>query len=281
MAGNIKHLYIHMPFCKRKCSYCDFYSISNVSADKKKAYTEAVIKEIQHFSDTLVKPLDTVYFGGGSPFMAGLDNLSSIINVISPYMDKNTEFSVELNPEHIEGNNEIFDLGFNRVSLGVQTTDPGILKRIKREYNADVLSINIKALQDRGINLSLDFMFGLPGQDIKKLKNDIDFIKCKNPDHLSFYLFTLPKGHEMEAECAPEDLVDEMFMTIHNGLTPLGYDHYEVSNYAVKGKECRHNMAYWERRSYLGIGAAAHSFIKEKKLRSWHAKDVDSYIMKE
>ena len=279
MVGNIKHLYIHMPFCKRKCSYCDFYSISNISEDKKKAYTYAVIKEIQHFSGTLGKPLDTVYFGGGSPFMAGLDNLRSIIDVLSPYMDKNTEFSVELNPEHIEGNDEILDLGFNRVSLGVQTTDLDILKLLKREYDAEKLSGNIKRLKDKDINLSVDFMFGLPGQNIKKLKNDIDFIKVKKPEHISFYVFTLPKGHEMEAECASDDLVEKMFMTTHNGLTPLEYDHYEVSNYAVKGKECRHNMAYWERKSYLGIGAAAHSFIKEKKLRRWHAKDVDSYIL--
>ena len=279
MAGNIKHLYIHMPFCKRKCSYCDFYSISNVSEDKKKAYKDAVIKEIQHFSGTLAYPLDTVYFGGGSPFMAGLDNLRSITDAISQYIDKDTEFSVELNPEHIEGNDDIFHLGFNRVSIGVQTTDPGILKRIKREYDAEKLSRNIKTLQDKGINLSVDFMFGLPGQDIKKLKNDIDFIKVKKPDHVSFYLFTLPKVHEMAAECASEDLVDEMFATIHNGLIPLGYDHYEVSNYAVKGKECRHNMAYWERKSYVGIGSASHSFIKDKKIRAWHAKDVDSYII--
>ncbi|MCX6111861.1 MAG: radical SAM protein [Proteobacteria bacterium] len=193
-------------------------------------------------------------------------------------MDKNTEFSVELNPEHIERNSKIFDLGFNRISLGVQTTDTGILKRINREYNAEMLSGNIKILKDKGVNLSLDFMFGLPGQDIKKLKKDIDFIKDKKPEHVSFYLFTLPKNHEMAGECASDDLVYEMFKVIHNELTALGYDHYEVSNYAVKGKGCKHNMAYWERKSYLGIGAAAHSFIKEEKLRRWHPKDVDSYI---
>ena len=278
MSGNIKHLYIHMPFCRRKCSYCDFYSVSNVSADKKKAYTDAVIKEIRHFSETLCQPLDTVYFGGGSPFMAGLDNLRHIIDVLSPYMDKNTEFSVELNPEHLEGNIEIFDLGFNRISLGVQTTDLDILKRINREYDADTLSKNIKVLKDKGIDLSLDFMFGLPGQDIKKLKNDIDFIKAKKPDHVSFYLFTIHKDHEMADACASDDLVEEMFMVTHDGLKAIGYDHYEVSNYALKGKECRHNMAYWERRSYLGVGAAAHSFIKEDKIRKWHPKDIDSYI---
>ena len=276
MTANIKHLYIHIPFCRSKCPYCDFFSIPNASENKKSSYVAAVIREFAHLSKLIAVPLETVYLGGGSPILLGPKNLSIILGAISPFTNPNTEKSIELNPEHVE--EEMFNFDFNRISLGVQTVDLDILKKIKRKYDLDKLVQNIKRIKRENISVSLDFMFGLPGQGLAELKRDIDFIDEHRPEHISFYLFTPPRDYEYIYECAADELAEEMFHTIHNSILKLGYGHYEISNYSLKAKECKHNMAYWERKSYLGLGAAAHSFLSDKKQRSWHAKDVDAYI---
>jgi oxygen-independent coproporphyrinogen III oxidase len=278
MPANIKHLYAHIPFCRSKCPYCDFFSIPHAGDDKKKLYTQALIRELTFLSDSLAAPLETVYFGGGSPLMIGSENLLSVLRTILPKTNNRTEISVELNPDHLEEHEDIFEFGFNRMSIGVQTTDQAILKKIKRKYDLGKLIKNIDKIKKRSKILSLDFMFGLPGQGLKELDEDINFIKDQRPEHLSFYLFTPPSEYEYINDCADDELVEQMFSVLNKSLTGLDYDHYEISNYALGDKACRHNMAYWERRSYLGIGAGAHSLLSNKKQRSWHAKDVDAYI---
>jgi oxygen-independent coproporphyrinogen-3 oxidase len=208
----------------------------------------------------------------------GTDKLSSILEAVHAKTNINTEISVELNPDHIEDNEPLLDLGFNRLSIGVQTTNTNMLGKIKRAYNMKKLVQNIRKIRKASKDLSLDFMFGLPGQGLKDLKDDIRFVKDQMPDHLSFYLFTPPSNYEHMKECASDTLAEQMLYTIHDSLLKLGYDHYEVSNYAFNNKICRHNMAYWERKSYLGIGAGSHSFISEKKQRMWHVRDVLGYI---
>ncbi|MEI6092471.1 MAG: radical SAM family heme chaperone HemW [bacterium] len=278
MLANIKHLYIHVPFCKNKCPYCDFFSVPNSEKKDIDLYIGAIIKEIQSFSHSLSKPLDTVYFGGGSPLMAGNANISKILDKISGFISKETELSIEVNPEHLEGSFEFLTLGFNRISIGVQTTNSAILKKIKRKYNPKVLVDNIKKIRARNILLSIDIMFGLPGQKLKDLEEDLDFIIDQKPDHISCYLFTPPYGYELKDECASDSLTEKMFSMIHTVLCKHGYEHYEVSNYCLKNKVCKHNMAYWERKSYVGVGAAAHSFISQEKQRRWHKKNIESYI---
>lgn len=278
MPANIKHLYIHVPFCKSKCPYCDFFSIPNSNKKEIDSYTDAVIKEIEFFSDTLSKDLDSVYFGGGSPLMAGPDNIRKILNTISAFISKKTELSIELNPEHIEDSSEFLDLGFNRMSIGVQTINKDILAKIKRTYNFDKLVDNIKKIKDKNIDLSIDIMFGLPDQKLEHLEKDLQFLIDQGTTHVSCYLFTPPNGYERTKSCASDSLTEKMFNTIHNVLYDHGYEHYEISNYCLNNKICRHNMAYWERRSYLGIGAGAHSFIFEDKERRWHKKDIYSYM---
>ena len=278
MPANIKHLYIHVPFCKSKCPYCDFFSIPNSNKKDIDRYTEALIKEIRFFSNTLSQPLDTVYFGGGSPLMAGPDNIRKIIDTFSDRISKKTELSVELNPEHIEGKTEFLDLGFNRISIGVQTTNTEILHKIKRKYNFDILVDNINKIKSRKIDLSMDIMFGLPDQKLKDLEKDLQFLANQKPEHVSCYLFTPPHGYELTDRCASDALTEKMFSMIHNTLCAHKYEHYEISNYCLEDKICQHNMAYWERKSYLGIGAGAHSFVAQDKERRWHKKDIYSYI---
>lgn len=280
---SVKYIYIHIPFCKSKCPYCDFFSLPISSYDIKNKYTTAIINELEHKKNLMGFPLKTLYFGGGSPFMLGMDNLKKIMHKFKAYTDKKTEISIELNPEHLEKkqNNilkELESLGFNRISIGVQTINRRLLRKIERNYEKEELVKTINNIKRRKMNLSLDFMFGLPGQKIKDLKKDLDFVKRIIPEHLSFYLFTPPDKYKLIKECTEEELSCEMLNLISFELSNAGYRHYEVSNFCMGSNQCIHNMAYWQRRSYLGIGAGAHSFDKEKKIRTWNLKDIKKYI---
>jgi oxygen-independent coproporphyrinogen-3 oxidase len=215
--------------------------------------------------------------------MLGMDNLKRIMSKLKPYINKKTEISIELNPEHLEKKQKTIlknleNLGFNRISIGVQTINKKILKKIERNYEKEELIKTIDEIRKRKITLSLDFMFGLPSQSIKDLKNDLDFVKQIMPEHISFYSFTPPDRYKLVKECASDELSCKMFDLISSELGKSIYKHYEVSNFCLGSKKCSHNMAYWQRRSYIGLGAGAHSFDKNKKTRSWNKQDIISYI---
>ena len=286
MSNLIKHLYVHIPFCKSKCPYCDFYSISSANTQTKDQYCSSLIKEFEHHKATLSQPLASLYLGGGSPFMLGMDNLRTLLKVISPQINTTTETTIELNPEHVEDDNtkrELIELlkegKINRVSLGVQTTNEEIKKLISRKYSLEKLVSLCDTLKENSFNISFDFMFALPDQTLSMLEEDINFIKVCNPHHVSMYLFTPPENYSLINLLPNEETIEQMFNLTHDRLVDMGYSHYEISNYSVKGKESRHNMAYWNRVSYLGLGAAAHSFLENKHTRYWHSKDVQTYIM--
>jgi oxygen-independent coproporphyrinogen III oxidase len=280
---SIKHIYVHIPFCKNKCPYCDFFSVPISSYDIKNKYTTAIIKDLKNKEKLISLPLKTLYFGGGSPIMIGIKNLKKIVSKLKPYINKKTELSIELNPEHLEKKQktilkELHNMGFNRISIGVQTTNRQILKKIKRKYNKEELIKTLDELRKTKRRISLDFMFGLPGQSLKDLKNDLDFIKTIMPEHLSFYSFTPPEGYKLIKKCASDDLSCKMLELISNELTKLNYKHYEVSNFCLGSNLCLHNMAYWERKSYIGLGAGAHSFYKDQKTRRWNVQNIKKYI---
>ena len=283
MSNHIKYLYLHIPFCKTKCPYCDFYSISTADIDTKKLYTSALIKEFNMLSNKLTTPLNSVYLGGGSPLMIGRDNLRLILSNINTKCSKDTEITIELNPEHLEENDDLQDsislfkeFNINRVSIGVQTTEPRLKDIILRRFNIEKLSKLISLLLTEKTNISLDFMFGLPGQTIMDLERDISFIKNVQPDHVSMYLFTPPTGYALSNLIPEEKVIEKMFSIIHSKLKAFDFEHYEISNYAKANKYSRHNMAYWKREPYLGLGAGAHSFYENT--RSWHLQDVSAYI---
>jgi len=275
--SKVNHLYIHIPFCKSKCPYCDFFSVTLAGQKIKDRYTDALIKEVKHVSKTLATPLKSFYLGGGNPILIGEINLKKIIDAVKPYMSIRTEKSIEINPEHL-GVLDIPSLGFNRVSVGVQTTNKKALKLIKRKYSMQQLIKNIRTLKGKGVTLSLDFMFALPGQTIVDLKRDIAFIKRTAPEHVSFYMFTPPKGYPLKHLLSDDKTIDKMFKLTHSALDKFGFIHYEVSNFAKNKKICRHNFAYWDKSSYLGLGAGAHSFMSDKRQRMWHGDNVTSYI---
>jgi oxygen-independent coproporphyrinogen-3 oxidase len=276
----IKHLYIHIPFCNSKCSYCDFFSTSAHSEKTRNAYSKALIRDLKDKNFLLNPKLKTIYFGGGSPALLGIENLKKIIKQLKKKI-KNTEITIELNPEHSDfySIEKLTALGINRFSIGVQTTNKRLLDIIKRPYTKNLINHLDKIKKNKNTS-SLDFMFGLPTQKIKDLEKDLFFIKeNKNIiNHVSFYLFTPPKEYKLNfknQKLHSDTLYEKMFDLISKELKKNKFTHYEVSNFS-KEKKSIHNLAYWESKYYLGIGAGAHSYIKN--LRYFYKKDISAYI---
>jgi oxygen-independent coproporphyrinogen III oxidase len=274
--NTIKHLYIHIPFCQKKCPYCDFYSIATKDKNIKKEYLKALIKELNYYKNQVGFNLKTLYFGGGSPLTLGIDKLKILIKNLK--ITNKTEITIEINPEHLENTKNIIkslkDIGFNRISIGVQTLKKSILKELKRFYNLEKLEQNIKEIKKLKINFSLDFMFGLPNQKIEDLKKDLNFVKKHKIKHVSFYLFTV--SDRKPYKLPKEEIIQKMFKLIDKYLTKNKYVHYEVSNFAKYGFFSKHNLAYWSRKEYLGLGVGAHSFLNKK--RFWKIKNLKEYI---
>jgi len=278
----VSTLYIHIPFCNKKCPYCDFFSIAGLSSKTKTQYTSALLKELKSNKDILKTNVKTLYFGGGSPVLLGMNNLEIIIKKIKPLLNKKAEVTIEVNPDQLENkktiNKHLKKLGITRISIGVQTIKKDILTLIERKYDLSNLVKNIHWFKDNKIDVSLDFMFALPRQRIKDLKQDLDFIEKEKPHHVSFYMFTPPERYKHTNLCPDEKETEKMFALIHSRLLKIGYSHYEVSNFALKNKESKHNSVYWNYTSYLGLGSGAHSFLKEKSMRKWNRKDINYYI---
>jgi len=269
----IKHLYIHIPFCKKKCFYCDFYSES-VATKFYKLYTDKLIEELKIYEPFLNQKLQSVYFGGGTPYLLNISNLKKIIFFLRNYLDFNkTEISIELNPYNFLKEKSVVyklsDIGFNRFSIGVQTFNQDIAKSINRLVPVDFHKTLIKL---NNFNLNLDFMFGIGKQTLKSLDYDIKLSKEIQAKHLSYYLFTVPKTIKTPSNSTQE----KMYQLIINSLKN-DYIHYEVSNFSLnKNYYSKHNLAYWTRKHYLGIGAAAHSFVKYKNSELRYA-NIASY----
>jgi oxygen-independent coproporphyrinogen-3 oxidase len=241
--------------------------------------------ELEYRFKELAKPVSSIYLGGGSPLMIGLKNLSSFLERIQSLISKDTEVTIEINPEHLE-DKELCSKTIavlkknkvNRISIGVQTTDIKTREYILRCFNADKLLLLIERFKKLDFIISFDFMFGLPYQTLELLNKDVDFIKKNRPHHVSMYLFTPPDGFALTNRLPDEDLIENMFYLTHEELEKMGYSHYEISNYALDTYESVHNIAYWERKGYIGLGAGAHSFYEQNSIRAWHQKDIPAYI---
>ncbi len=275
-------LYIHLPFCNNKCPYCDFFSVPRLDSNIKDRYTDSLIMEFEHRKIELVDKLRTVYFGGGSPILLGSDNLIKLAKHIKYNFKDIEEITIEVNPEQIGNIHDFLELmlniGINRVSIGVQTTNQRILKLIKRQLDEQKIKETIKLLRKNSIDTSIDMMFGLPSQSINDLEADLDSVIEQEPDHISFYMFTISESYEHYSICPSENIINDMFNKIHKRLSASGYTHYEVSNFCLPNKESKHNSAYWEYVSYTGLGAGAHSFLKDKRIRRWNKSDIGAYI---
>lgn len=281
MAG----LYIHIPFCHSKCSYCDFYS--GLSSGLSKGYVDALIAELKLRRDEITEPFSTVYIGGGTPSIMPVADIVKLVNHLSDIVDLTyvTEFTVEVNPEDVTGSllDNYRRLGINRVSIGVQSFNDILLKNINRCHSAKQAIDAVALLKKAGWNYSMDLMFGLPGQTLQMWSRDVYFLMQLHPPHFSAYLLSYEPGTRLYAmlqsgkvQEASEESVSLMQSYINQSAKENGYSHYEISNYAFCGFHSAHNSAYWSMIPYLGLGASAHSF--DGTLRRFNPANLKLYL---
>ena len=271
-------VYIHIPFCLKKCLYCDFYSITDKSLIT--AYTDTLIEEIKSHKG---EKTQTVYIGGGTPTSIR-DELLRIVDAVNEtfILADDYEFTVEANPGVVDESlfKSLFRKGVNRISLGVQSFNDDELKSLGRIHNSDDAIKSIDMIKGAGFtNFSIDLMFAIPGQTIESLLSSLDWIKKLSPPHVSVYSLILEEGtpfYDMELQLPDEDTEREMYYLITDELKKCGLSRYEISNYAKPGFESRHNTGYWRDTEYIGLGAGAHSYKNNQRYEN--ASDVCLYI---
>lgn len=266
-------LYLHLPFCRRKCPYCDFFSLAEEPGALAR-YTDLLIRNIETVSVAggWSGPFSTVFFGGGTPSLFSAGCIEAILETVQKRfgLDTYAEISMEANPgtlslESLKGYRAA---GVNRLSIGVQSLDARALGLLGRIHSPEDAVRAVDWARQAGFdNLGCDLMFALPGQDALTLERELDQLLGLAPEHLSCYGLTVEEStpfHHQHLRGAlqlpEEDLFAELFLLVHRRLEAAGYGHYEISNYAKPGRQCRHNLNYWRRGSYLGLGAGAHSF---------------------
>lgn len=282
-------LYIHIPFCHHKCIYCDFYSIAQKYDFD--LYTQTLIKEIEN-TDNIVsnvsKDVSTIYFGGGTPSILSLDNLNQIITCIEKKFNvqSDAEKTLEANPENISFDYAcgVKSLGFNRISLGVQSFDDKDLKLLNRSHNSLIAKQAILTLQQVGFkNISVDLISNLPNTTLSSWKKNLERVFFYSIPHISCYTLMREEGTMLDILLKKEKLqfiseeeqLEQMDFTM-DFLAEKGYNHYETSSYAIPGFESKHNTRYWQNGEYIGFGAAAHSFVDNT--RFWNESNVKEYV---
>ena len=272
------HAYIHVPFCARRCTYCDF-SIAVRTITPVDEYLHAFRLELYAYRFAGWQ-LDTLYFGGGTPSRLGGSGIADAISSVRDIATFNpgAEITIEANPDDITPSNAAHwhAAGVNRVSLGVQSFDPDVLAWMHRTHTVDQSVVAINTLRDAGItNLSVDLIFALPPSLDRDWHRDVDHILALNPDHVSLYGLTIEPNTPLarlrdrgDVSEAHEDRYAHDYLHAHSAMTAAGLEHYEVSNYGRPGRHSRHNSTYWTGASYAGLGPSAHAFDGET--RSWN-----------
>lgn len=280
-------LYIHIPFCKAKCAYCDFYSLAH-SEEKMDAYMAALLRHLEEVAPRAAgMQVDTVYFGGGTPSYLGAARLCRILQTVLRRYDvaRDAEITLEANPDSAGDWKELRKLrraGFNRLSLGVQSTDDALLRRIGRVHTYEQVQQAVMAARKaKFTNLSLDLIYGLPGQTVEDWQRTLADAVALGPEHLSCYGLKLEEGtplwQQRQTLTLPDDDAQaDMYLYTVAALGEMGYEQYEISNFAKSGKESRHNLKYWRMEEYAGFGPGAHSDFGG--VRYGYVRDIDSYI---
>ncbi len=277
-------LYIHIPFCKSRCIYCDFFSTTRL--DRREAYTAALCRELQdrHTHDTI----PTIYVGGGTPSQLDTRQIASIAETINNNYNvaHDAEQTIEANPSDITlpYATHLHSLGFNRISIGIQTFNDTLLGIIHRRHDSATALQAFNLARQAGFdNISIDLIFGLPTQTIEQWDTDITTALNLHPQHISAYSLMYEEGTPLytmlmngEIEETDEELSLNMYQHLTDRLTAAGYIHYEISNFALPNYHSRHNSSYWNNTPYIGIGAGAHSY--DGTTRRWNINDIDSYI---
>ncbi len=267
----IRHLYVHVPFCARRCAYCDFAIAVRrfVPVDD---FVRGIADELALRIPGAAPELDTLYLGGGTPSRLGAEGIARLLNALRERVElaPGAEVTMEANPEDVSERRVAAwrAAGINRLSIGAQSFDQRVLDWMHRAHDVEAIECAVKCARDAGIpNISIDLIFSIPSELQRDWMRDVDSAISLHPQHLSLYGLTVEPGTPLarwrargEAREAPEESFEEEFLAAHNRLAAAGYEHYEVSNYARPGERSRHNSAYWARVPYLGLGPSAHSF---------------------
>lgn len=286
MFSNNIGLYIHIPFCRSKCPYCDFFSMRSNERDYAD-YTEHLKKSIVMWSGKLNRAVDTIYFGGGTPGILGAELLSEILKTIKSNFSvtDNAEITMETNPALSFDFEKAAYSGFNRVSLGVQSANDKELRLLGRLHkNEDVIN-TVRDIKNAGIsNISLDLMMGIPEQTQKSLQNSIDFCSCLDVQHISSYILKIEPGTVFDKKrnlfkFPSDDDSADLYLSAVDYLGRKGFEQYEVSNFCKPGFESRHNTKYWILDDYLGLGPAAHSFLNGR--RFYYERSIEKFANNE
>lgn len=283
MAG----IYLHIPFCKRRCIYCDFYSTT--ATLKQEIFTQSICKEIVSRKAYLDGDLiNTIYLGGGTPSQLTPTQLQQILQTIEQHytIDKEAEITIEGNPDDLtlEYLRILKELGFNRLSIGIQTFDDPLLKLLRRRHSAQQAIEAVEISRKAGFeNISIDLIYGLPQQTPEGWEKDLQQAIDLTPEHISAYSLTYEEGTTLwkmraahRIREADEDTYLAYFKQLINTLRKAGYIQYEISNFSKPGFQSRHNSNYWKGIKYLGCGPSAHSF--DGASRRWNQSDLDAYI---
>ncbi len=289
--GNSKHnasgIYLHIPFCKQACHYCNFH-FSTSLAYKSRMIDCLIAELVQKAEDWKDHTFHSIYLGGGTPSLLDAQEISSLFDTIFQHYDiaNSPEITIEANPDDID--EEIlerwYESGINRLSLGVQSLDAQVLQWMNRAHKVEDVKRSLDLFESSNItNISVDLIFGVPGTDLDYWKKELEQITSWNVDHISAYNLTVEEGTALQkfidkriSKPLDEELARNQFIYAHNFLQGKGFAHYEISNYAKPGFESKHNRSYWTGRSYLGIGPSAHSLVDG--CRSWNIAHNAKYM---
>lgn len=283
MAG----IYIHIPFCKTRCIYCDFYSTTR--SELKERYVRALCRELQMRREYLRgEAVETVYFGGGTPSQLAEEDFRQIFQALQEVygLEHCREITLEANPDDLTEAYTVMlrRLPFNRISMGIQTFDDAMLKLLKRRHNAVQAIEAVDRCRRAGFdNISIDLIYGLPDETDERWRRDLQQVVALGVEHISAYHLTYEEGtrlyqlQQAHSICeVDEDSSLRFFSTLIDTLTAAGYEHYEISNFCRPGRHSRHNTSYWQGIPYLGCGPSAHSF--DRRTREWNVASLEKYM---
>jgi len=280
-----KGVYIHIPYCLKKCTYCDFSSGPLQSPQQLKQYGLILLEEIRNRAHGFAK---TVYFGGGTPSLAEPEQICLLLECLSQHMTMSSqaEISMEVNPGTTTQAklSQLIAAGINRLSIGVQSTSEKLLRILGRCHTAIQAQKTMEEARKSGFyNISCDLIYAIPTQTFKDFQHDLETLLTWGPDHISLYALSVepntPLARQIYAHAIPapdDDVAAEMYEWAREFLFKNGFFQYELSNFSKPGFECQHNILYWQNKEYLGLGASAHTY--EQGIRSWNVKDPDIYM---
>lgn len=283
MAG----IYIHIPFCKTRCIYCDFYSTTH--SELKERYIHALCRELEIRRQYLQgEPIETIYFGGGTPSQLSGEDFQQVFDTIEKTygMKQVQEITLEANPDDLTPQyvQTLAKLPFNRISMGLQTFDEATLRLLNRRHTAAQAITAIERCREAGFrNISIDLIYGLPGETAERWEHDLTQAIALNPEHISAYHLIYEEGtpiYKMLQQHRVNEVDEEssvyFFSSLIDRLTTAGYEHYEISNFCRPGYHSRHNTSYWQGIPYLGCGPSAHSFNRRE--REWNIASLNKYL---